>query len=86
MEAASVKYGPHSADVRMELHLNGSVYQISHLGPDFLILVTPIDHPPGEAEIVMSIDGSVSRWTVRLPNGLSRASKRTSIRRGPQSV
>ncbi len=63
----------------MELRLNGSILTISHLGPDYLILTEPVDRPPGQAEIVMSIDGSQSRWSVRLPVGLSAASRRTSI-------
>jgi hypothetical protein len=76
MEAARVEYGIYSAKVRMELHLNGSVLQISHLGPDFLILSEPIDQPPGEGEIVTSIDGSASRWIVRLLTGMSRIYRR----------
>jgi hypothetical protein len=73
----------HSADVRMELRLNGSVLKISQLGPDFLMLAQPVDHPPAHAEIVMSIDGKQSRWAVRLPAGLSAASRRTDILRCP---
>lgn len=69
----------HSARVRMELRLNGSVLTISHLGPDYLILTEPVDHPPAQAEIVMSVDGNQSRWGVRLPAGLSAASRRTNI-------
>jgi len=65
--------------VRMELRLNGSVFAISHLGPDYLILTEAVDHPPAQAEIVMSVDSSQSRWEVRLPAGLSAATRRTSI-------
>jgi hypothetical protein len=63
----------------MELHLNGSVLAISHLGPDYLILTEPIDHPPAQAEIAMSVDGRESRWAVQLPAGLSATSRRTSV-------
>ena len=69
----------YSARVCMELHLNGSVLAISHLGPDDLILSEPIDHPPAQAEIAMSVDGRESRWAVELPAGLSAASRRTSV-------
>jgi hypothetical protein len=63
----------------MELHVGGSVLPISHLGRDFLILAQPVDHPPAQAEIVMSIDDSHSRWRVQLPAGLSTTSRRTPI-------
>lgn len=69
----------YSARVCMELHVNGSVLAISHLGPDYLILTDPIDHPPAQAEIAMSVDGQESRWAVQLPAGLSAASRRTSV-------
>ncbi len=67
----------------MELRVNGSVLNISHLGPDYLILTQPVDQPPAQAEIVMSIDGKQSRWAVRLPVGVSARSVRTSILPGP---
>jgi hypothetical protein len=63
----------------MELRISRSVWAISHLGPDFLILAQPVDHPPAQAEIVMSVDGKQCRWAVRLPAGLSAASRRTDI-------
>jgi hypothetical protein len=67
----------------MELRLNGSVLAISHLGPDYLIVTEPIDHPPARAEIVMSVDGKQSRWAVQLPAGLSATSRRTNILPSP---
>ncbi len=82
MNPGNLKANGYSADVRMELHINGHVLPISHLGPDFFVLSNPIDHPPGEAEIAMTIDGDESRWPVRLPAGLSTAQRRTSIARG----
>jgi hypothetical protein len=63
----------------MELRLNGSALTISHLGPDYLILAEPVDHPPTQAEIAMSVDGRESRWAVQLPAGLSATSRRTRI-------
>jgi hypothetical protein len=49
------------------------------MGPDFLLLRSPIDHPPTEAIIVMCIDGKEDRWNVRLPDGLSVNSERVRI-------
>jgi hypothetical protein len=75
----NVNSGSYSADIHMELRLNGDVLPIAQLGPDFLILKTPVDHPPAEAEIRMSIDGHEQRWLVRLLEGLSAVVRRTRI-------
>ena len=63
----------------MSLSVNGDVLPISHLGPDFLILRTPVEHAPAEAEIFLSIDGNESRWMVRLINGIHPDRLRTAI-------
>jgi hypothetical protein len=69
----------HSADVRMHLHVNGHTLDIRQLGPDFIILGEPVNHPPARAEITVSIDGRVSRWPVRLPDGLTADRPETRI-------
>ncbi len=69
----------HSAEVHMELRLGGRILTIAQLGPDFPILADPIDHPPADAEISMSIDDHETRWPVRLPDGISRAQRRTPL-------
>jgi hypothetical protein len=81
MSAANLNSPGHSANVRLELHLNGQVLPIAQLGPDFLVLRESIDHPPVDAEIAMSIDGHESRWPVRLDQGLSAAQRRAPISR-----
>jgi hypothetical protein len=53
--------------------------RIGQLGPDFLILDDPADHPPGRAEIIMSIDGRVRRWQIVLPDGISAGKPKTRI-------
>jgi hypothetical protein len=72
-------YCGHSADVRMQLLLNGTVLPIAQLGPDFLILDKPVDHSPADGEIVLSVDGRERRWPVRLPAGISSAASRIPI-------
>jgi len=71
----------HSADVRIELRVNGRILSVSHLGPDFLILKDTIEHPPAEAEIALSIDGDESRWRVRLVDGIVSDQRKTRIAR-----
>lgn len=81
MGAATPQTPRHSADVRMELHVNGRVLPIAQLGLDSLILEDSIEHPPAEAEIHVSIDGHESCWPVQLDEGLSAARPRTRISR-----
>lgn len=69
----------YSADVRMHLSLNGHTLRIGQLGPEFIILDDVVDHPPGQAEITMSIDGRVRRWNVQLPDGISAGETVTRI-------
>jgi hypothetical protein len=71
--------GGHSADVRMRLLLDGASLPLAQLGPDFLLLESSADHAPGEATIVVSIDGNERSWGVRLPEGISARSKRVAI-------
>jgi hypothetical protein len=79
MESANLKNSGYSADVQMQLAINGRVLSIGQLGPDFVILRNPTDHPPAEAEITLSIDGRVRRWTVLLPDGIAAAKAETRI-------
>ena len=63
----------------MQLNVNGLVLTIGQLGPDFLVLRAPVDHPPCDAEIAMSIDGHESRWPVRLVDGIKAGQRKTAI-------
>jgi hypothetical protein len=63
----------------MQLIINGESISITHMGPDFLIIESPREHPPGEATIVLQVDQSERRWTVRLPDGLHHGQKRVPI-------
>ena len=63
----------------MQLCVNGHILLIGQLGPDFIILDNPIDHPPADAEIAMSIDGRQRRWPVRLPDGVAVGQLKTKI-------
>ena len=63
----------------MRLRISGSVIRITHMGPDFLLLDAPIDHPPCEASISLRVDDSETEWKVRLPEGISKDSKRIAL-------
>ena len=71
----------HSADVRMQLTVNGHILPISQLGPDFLILKNVINHPPAQAEIAVWVDGHERRWTIWLADGIKTGQRETEISR-----
>jgi hypothetical protein len=72
-------YGGHSADVKIHLLLDGVRVPVAQLGPDFLLLVAPVEHEPAEATITLRVDSSESTWKVRLPDGISSGSRRVAI-------
>ena len=71
--------GGHSAQVKMRLLVNGCSIPVAQMGPDFLLVDAPINHPPGNASVVLQVDQSERRWNVRLPNGISADSRRIAI-------
>ena len=78
---AEQNYGAHSAQVEMLLLVNGTSIAITHMARDYVLVESPIDHPPGEASILLKVDQSESRWKVRLPEGISSSSNRVSLAR-----
>jgi hypothetical protein len=79
MHLESGHQGGHSADVKIDLVLNGHSIPVAQLGPGFLLIDEPADYPPGEASLILRVDESTERWTVRLPEGISASSKRVNI-------
>ena len=71
--------GGHSAQVNMLLIINGLTLPVAQMGPDFVILDTPINHPPADASLVLQVDQSESRWNVHLPKGISVGEERVEI-------
>jgi hypothetical protein len=51
----------HSAVMRMELRVNGHVVPICQMGPDYLVVGQPFEHPPANAEVSLRIDNSEMR-------------------------
>ncbi|MCI0748905.1 MAG: hypothetical protein L0Y58_26160 [Verrucomicrobia subdivision 3 bacterium] len=65
--------------MKMRLLVNGSSIGVAQMGPDFLLVDAPINHPPGNASLVLQVDQIERRWDVHLPEGISAASKRVAI-------
>ena len=76
---AEQSHGAHSAQVKMQLIVNGTVIRITHMAPDFLLVESPSEHPPCDATILLRVDGSESEWKVRLPEGISKDSRRVLL-------
>jgi hypothetical protein len=75
----SSSYGGHSALVRMRLRLNGLSFRIAQMGPDFLFVESPGNHPPTRATIELQVDDSQRAWEVDLPHGMSAGDERVSL-------
>jgi hypothetical protein len=70
----------------MELRFDGRVLPIAQMGPDFVVVKQPFDHPPVEAEIYLRIDASESTWRVFLAEGISPERRKTRIASVPSAV
>ena len=73
----------YSAHVEMQLLLpGGEMLPVAQSGPDFVILEKPVLRPPSTAELVIEVDGSVSRYPCFLANGISGG--RIAVARQPE--
>jgi hypothetical protein len=59
----------HSADVRIELRLNGRTLAVAQAGGDRLVFDEPLLLPAGDAELAIFVDGRERRWRVTLRPG-----------------
>ena len=65
--------------MNLQLLVNGYCLPVAQLGPDFLLLNTPINHAPTSAIVIMQVDQNERRWNIRLPEGISAESQRVQI-------
>ena len=56
--------GGHSARVRMRLLVNGASFRIAQIGPDFLFVESPGNHPSARATIELQVDDARRSWEV----------------------
>jgi hypothetical protein len=69
----------HSADVRIDLCVNGHILSVAQLGPGYVILKEPCEHPPARGEIALAVDGQERRWHVQLADGITAGKSKTRI-------
>ena len=67
----------------MRLLVNGLSLPVTQMGPDFVLVDAPVNHPPASASVVLQVDASERRWNVRLPNGISAGKKLVAIAAEP---
>ena len=63
----------------MRLLVGGHSIPVSQMGPDFVLLQNPVNHPPADASVVLQVDQSERSWNVHLPHGISAGTKRVAI-------
>ena len=59
----------HSAFVTLELRAAGLCVPLAQVGHDFAIPLESVDLPPCEGEILMTVDGELTRTSVTLHEG-----------------
>lgn len=68
-----------SADVRIDLVINGLSHELAGVGPTFFVSREPLNIPACDAEIRMTVDGDAFVWPVRLPHGARSDQRETAI-------
>ena len=63
----------------MRLLVNGVSFRIAQMGPDFLFVESPGDHPPARATIELQVDDAQRTWEVNLPHGMKAGDERVSL-------
>jgi len=63
----------------MSLLVGGHSIPVAQMGPDFVLLQNPVNHPPADASVVLQVDKSERSWNVHLPHGMSAHVKRVTI-------
>ena len=75
IRSSSPKTG-YSATVQMFLEIEGVRHDVSHMGPEFVILAHPQKCPPCTGVVNLCVDGRLKQWPVSLPDGISDTAHR----------
>ena len=76
----------HSALVTLELRAAGRCIPLAQIAHDFAIPVEPVDLPPCEAEILMTIDGRPTRIPVSLREGGKAGQRRIALSKAADTI
>lgn len=64
-----------------ELLANGQSYAVAQVAPIFLILDSPQQIPPGDAELIIRVEEEVIRRQIALPEGATKEMRQVPIQR-----
>ena len=59
----------YSADVEIELFMDGRRFSVGQIGRGVLIFDQPVQLPSATGQLVLTIDGHARRWNVAIRNG-----------------
>jgi hypothetical protein len=59
----------YSSEVELRLVVDGRIIPLAKMDQSFVVLREAISLPECEGEIVMSVDGRLHTWPVKLPHG-----------------
>lgn len=76
----------YSANVTLILRVGDQTFNLAKIGPDCLVLRTPMELPPCCGEIIMTVDGHERRWPIRLHNGAVPFDEDVEFEDIPQAV
>jgi hypothetical protein len=63
----------------MRLLVNGFSMSVAQMGRDFVLVDSPVRHPPTTGCLILAVDQTERRWNVRLPDGISADARRVAI-------
>ena len=64
-----------------ELVADGRSYDVVQVASSFIILKTPQEIPPGDAELIIRVENEVIHRQISLPNGSTPTMRRIPIQR-----
>lgn len=75
MTAGAFGTTPFSASIDMWLEVAGQQVPIAQMGPNFVVLRERSEFEPGEAVLVLVVDGQRKSWPVKMPRGGSASDR-----------
>ena len=72
---SNIRRKAHSPKVRVELAVNGMVFDLAQVGPERGYVREPRDLPPCNAELTVYVDDETIHRRVRLLDGMSKESR-----------
>ena len=69
----------YSPDVQLAFVVGDQCYALSSIAESYIEFREPVELPPCEGEVVMTVDGRTERWRVVLKRGISPIERKARI-------